>query len=400
MSSRRAFLRTSSLIALTPTVPSFLAQMARAAGPERDGRVLVVIQLDGGNDGINTVVPHRDDEYARHRQALRLPANRLIKIDDQTGLHPSLREVGKLLESGRLAIVPGVGYPNPNRSHFQSMAIWQTARLDPDDTTGLGWLGRSFDASARSGESHAPALFVGSGPPPVALRGRLAIASALERLDDFALDPTMNAPQADANAAARSELLAFVRRSTVDAYASAARLGELARRRDSGPRYPSTGLAERLRTIALLLKDGYGARVFYTIQGGYDTHANQLPHHQELLFELGGALRAFLDDLAEAGLAERVLVLCFSEFGRRVAENGSAGTDHGTAAPVLLAGPSVKPGLLGRYPSLDDLADGDLKMTVDFRSVYAALLHDWLKLPTAPPLGGSFEPISILRNRT
>ncbi|QDV39196.1 DUF1501 domain-containing protein [Tautonia plasticadhaerens] len=390
----RAGLRSSSLIALAPMVPGFLARSARAARPEADARVLVVIQLDGGNDGINTVVPFEDDGYARHRDALRLPADRLIKIDDRLALHPSMRGAADLLESGRLAIVPGVGYPNPNRSHFESMAIWHSARLDPEDRTGQGWLGRAFDESGLDG---SPSLLVGPGPSPTALIGRRASAASLERLDDYAPAPLVAGLGAAASPAPApgDDLAAFVRRSTLDAYATADQLAELAREGDDA-RYPATGLADRLRTVARLLKAGHAARAYYATQPGYDTHAGQLPTHGRLLSELSGALKAFLDDLAAAGLAERVLVLCFSEFGRRVAENGSAGTDHGTAGPVLVAGPGVAAGVAGPSPSLEELEGGDLATAVDFRRVYATVLSGWMGLPAGAALGGEFEPLPLL----
>jgi uncharacterized protein (DUF1501 family) len=229
------------------------------------------------------------------------------------------------------------------------------------------------------------------------LRGRRTAAAALERLDEFLLDPAAEPGQGIVGDGGNgNDLAAFVRRSTLDAYAMADRIAALARGRGDDARYPATGLAERLRNVARLLKGGYSARVFYTVQGGYDTHAAQLQKHYELLGELSGALAAFLDDLAGAGLADRVLVLGFSEFGRRVAENGSAGTDHGTAAPVLLAGPGVRAGVLGAYPSLTDLEDGDLKSSIDFRRVYATLLEDWLGVPSEAALGGRFERLALL----
>jgi len=398
MPTRRAVLssalRSSSLIALGSSVPGFLARSARAASPERDGRALVVIQLDGGNDGINTVVPFGDEGYGRNRKALKLAGERLIRVSDGVGLHPAMGDAGKLLESGRLAIVPGVGYPNPDRSHFRSMAVWQTARLDPEDHGGPGWLGRGLDA-AGSGEGKKASLYVGAGTPPVALRGRRASASSLERIEDLTLDSAR--PPGDDGAGSGDDLSAFVRRSSLDAYAAADRLAELARDKDASARYPGTALAGRLRLVARLLKGGYGSRVFYTSQGGYDTHAAQSATHADLLADLSGALLAFLDDLTASGLADRVAVLCFSEFGRRVAENGSAGTDHGAAGPVLLAGPAVRPGLLGKYPSLSDLDGGDLKVAVDFRRVYATLLTGWLGLPAGPALGGDFEPLPLLK---
>jgi uncharacterized protein (DUF1501 family) len=394
MLTRRTFLKSSSLLALAPTVPIFLAQTARAATPDRDGRALVVIQLDGGNDGINTVVPFADEGYAKHRTALRLPKSRLVKVSDTVGLHPSLAAFGKLLEAGQLAVVQGVGYPNPNRSHFESMAIWHTARFDPEEHAGLGWLGRGLDGAAKP----AAALLVGSGPPPVALRGRRAVASAIERVEDFTLAAGADPRQALGPDAPADDLTAFVRRSMLDAYATADRLAATLNARESSGSYPQTGLGSRLQLIARLMKVGVGARVYYTTQGSYDTHSAQLNTHANLLFELSGAVKAFLDDLTAAGLAERVTVLAFSEFGRRVRENGSAGTDHGTAGPVFLAGPGVVPGLVGRTPSLLDLQDGDLKMSLDFRRVYATVLETWLGLPSPAALGGAFERLPLFRS--
>lgn len=402
MSSRRHFLeatlRGSALLALSPTVPGFLARTACAVAPERDARVLVVIELNGGNDGINTVVPFQDEGYAKNRRDLRLRTNELIKIGDGIGLNPAMGDAAKLLDSGRLSIVQGVGYPNPNRSHFESMEIWQSARFDPEERNDTGWLGRGLDAGPLPASSQvSPAMFVGAGPPPLALRGRRAVASALERIDDFALNGAVDSKPASRAAAAENDLNAFVRRSTLDAYATADRLAGISRAKTASAGYPSTALAGRLRTISDLIKTGLGARVFYTTQAGYDTHVGQFQVHPSLLTELFGALRAFLDDLTGSGLAERVAVLCFSEFGRRVAENGSAGTDHGTAGPVFLAGSSVRPGLAGTYPSLTELVDGDLKSSTDFRRVYAGVLEDWLKLPSAAALGAKFEPMPLFR---
>ena len=397
MITRRDVLRSFPLISLSATVPGFLSRTARAASPEKDGRVLVVIQLDGGNDGINTVVPFKDEGYAKHRKALRLPTDRLLKVADGVALHPAMGGAAKLLESGRLAIVQGVGYPNPNRSHFASMAIWQTARFDIEEQAGLGWLGQGLDAlGEKAGQPSA--LFVGSGTPPVALRGRRSATASLERIEDFTLDtaipsgtPLKGGPEAQDN------LAAFVRRSALDAYATADRMAELKHAHHSGVAYPNTALAEKLSLVAQLLKGGVAARVFYTAQSSYDTHAGQAPSHSSLLSELAGGLLAFLDDLAAAKLADRVAVLCFSEFGRRVAENGSGGTDHGTAGPVFLAGPGVKAGLVGIAPNLLDLEDGDLKLGIDFRRVYAAALGNWLGIPAKAALGGLFDPMPLFR---
>jgi uncharacterized protein (DUF1501 family) len=402
MLTRRDFLKTSSLLALAPTIPGFLARTARAAVPQRDGRVLVVIELSGGNDGINTVVPFADEGYAKHRNILRLAKDRLVKVNGQVGLHPSLGNFGKLLEAGQLVIAQGVGYPNPSRSHFESMATWYTARLDPEEHKGPGWIGRGLDAAGKG----ASALLVGSGPPPVALRGRRSVASAIERIEDFSLaagaDPRKALPagarRGSPDPADPDDLAAFVQRSMLDAYATADRLQKVAEGTDDA-RYPQSGLATRLRLTARLLKVGLDARVYYTRQSGYDTHSGQLFPHANLLFELASALKAFLDDLTAAKLADRVVVLLFSEFGRTVKENGSGGTDHGTSGPIFLAGPGVKGGLVGTTPSLLDLDPqfGDLRRSLDFRQVYATVLEGWLGLPAREALGGMFASLPLFR---
>jgi uncharacterized protein (DUF1501 family) len=313
-----------------------------------------------------------------------------------------------VLQAGQLAIVQGVSYPNPSRSHFRSMATWHTGRLDPEEHKGPGWIGRGLDSAPspptplprgeRGVDRRATALLVGSGPPPLAIRGRRSIASAIERPADFSLMTGADPRKAMAREEAADDLSAFVQRSMLDAYATADRLQRLTGD-TSDSRYPATSLASRLRLIARLIKVGMDTRVYYTLQGGYDTHSAQLFAHSSLLFELSGAVKAFLDDLAAAKLAERVVVLIFSEFGRTVRENGSAGTDHGTAGPVFVAGPSVKGGLVGATPSLIDLdpKDGDLRRSLDFRQVWATVLDDWLELSSKEALGSAFEHVPILR---
>ncbi len=397
--TRRDFLKRASLVALAPTVPAFLARTARAAAPDRDGRILVVIQLDGGNDGVNTVVPFADEGYAKCRRALRLAKGQLVKVNDAVGLHPAMADAGQLLESGRLAIVQAVGYPNPSRSHFESMAVWHTARFDPEERGGLGWIGRGLDGAPAPAGGVPGAVFVGEGQLPVALRGRRSVASGLTRPEDFVLAPEARPGPAGLGAEPRDDLLAFVRRSALDGYATADRMAEVVRAADRDGRYPTTDLGNQLGLMARLIKGGLGTRVYYARQPGYDTHAAQPGHHTALLRELSGALKAFLDDLAAAKLAERVAVLCFSEFGRTIQENGSAGTDHGTAGPVFLAGPCVKAGVVGTMPKLldPDPRHGDLRLGSDFRAVYATVLEDWLGLPARAALGAAFEKLPLLR---
>jgi uncharacterized protein (DUF1501 family) len=231
----------------------------------------------------------------------------------------------------------------------------------------------------------------------VAIRGRRAVAAALERPEDFTLSASADPRQVIPTKEPADDLTAFVQRSMLDAYATADRLAEVAGAQDTGARYPGSDLATRLQLIARLLKIGFGARVYYTLQPGYDTHSAQLAKHSQLLFELAGALKAFVDDLTASKLADRVAILLFSEFGRTVRENGSAGTDHGTSGPVFLAGPGVKAGLVGATPSLVDLdpTHGDLKVGIDFRQVYATVLKNWLGLPAETALGSTFERLPL-----
>jgi uncharacterized protein (DUF1501 family) len=304
-----------------------------------------------------------------------------------------------------LAIVQGVGYPNPSRSHFKSMAIWHSADvrlpkedvIDAESKAVYGWVGQALDAAPKPPDGAPGATFIGTGAMPPALRSRRSVATTLTRPEDSVLH--LKKKPAGGSSERGNDLAAFVRRSTLDAYATSERMAEVLRAKDAGARYPATGLAGRLRVIARLLKGGVGTRVFYTSQpaNAYDTHYVQLPLQEDLLGELSGALKAFLDDLAAARLADRVAVLCFSEFGRRVQENGSQGTDHGTAGPVLVAGPKVKAGLVGVTPKLLDLEEGDLKMAIDFRRVYAGVLEDWIGLPSKASLGASFEPVPLFR---
>jgi len=387
MLTRRTFLKSSSLLALAPTLPIFLARTAHAADPQQAARILVVVQLDGGNDALNTVVPHADPEYAKLRPGLKVAASDVVKLNDSVGLHPSLRPLGDLLEKGRLAVMPGVTYPNPNRSHFRSMAIWQTAKFDPEEHAGYGWLGRALDAAGGN------SALVGAGTVPTALRARRSVALSLTRPDDLLLNDAAAAKQA-LGGDAKDDLLAFVRRQAADGYGAAEKMAAQARASDAV--YPGTRLAERLRLAAGLLKSDLGARVFYTVQGSYDTHAAQNFNHASLLREFGDAVKAFFADLDQAKLSDRVVLLAFSEFGRTIKENGSAGTDHGTTGAVFVAGGAVKGGLIGTMPSLTDLEQGEPKMTTDFRGIYATVLDKWLNCPSEQVLGAKFEHLPLL----
>ncbi len=413
-SSRRQFLQTSitssTLIAMgATTVPGFLGRSAQAArGGKSNDRILVVVQLLGGNDGLNTIVPHGIDGYNRGRRALRLSPAQVHKITPEIGLHPSMGAMAKLLEKGRLGIVQGVGYPNPDRSHFRSMEIWETAYPENGASLETGWLGRALDAKGRKPGDDPPALHVGGRSLPLALRSRKTEVPAMESLESYKLRVAGGEPDRKATRSALSEmaqvdrrdddpLLGFISRTTLSAYESSSRLEQLAPKAGAGPKYPNYGLARRLELVAQMIKADFGTRIFYTSLDGFDTHANQLGTHTALLNELSDSIGAFHDDLTAAGQADRVAVMAFSEFGRRVTENASQGTDHGAAAPVLLVGPVARAGLIGAHPNFDDLDDGDLKFHTDFRRVYASLLADWLDCPPVPIIGAGFSPLPLLR---
>lgn len=417
--TRREMLRlglgSSALLACGPTVPRFLARSASAmanGSASAKGRILVVVQLDGGNDGLNTVVPYRDAEYRKRRPKLAIPAAEIKKVDDRIGLHPQLEAFAKLLEQHKLAIVQSVGYPNPNRSHFDSMAIWQTARTKVDKAA-PGWLARAIDRRTGAGlGGDAPGLHIHeSFPLPQALAGGQQVVPSMARLEQFRRRLGLPqgreaAEQIDAlDRLAQQErgepgsLLGFVERCSLITYASSARLEKVHQDAAAGRvAYPDFyGLARRLKLIAQLVKAGLSTPIYYTHLDGFDTHAGQLQTHAGLLRELSASLAAFLDDLEKSGESERVLVLVFSEFGRRLGENGSGGTDHGTAAPVFLLGRPVEAGLHGSYPDLTRLEDGDPIHAVDFRRVYATLLDGWLGVPHREVLGAAFEPMKVLR---
>jgi len=385
MFNRRSFLGRSALISLTPLAPGFLSRSLASEPVRSDERVLVVLQLDGGNDGLNTVIPFADENYARVRRRLHIPTANVLKLDGNVGLHPAMKSAAEMVHEGRLTIVQGVGYPNPDRSHFRSMAIWHQGRPDAEENSGYGWLGRALDSTRNTPRAAADAVSVGGQTVPRALWGRRSQVVSFNREAELMLPPEWTPTSSGAAAPPENdELMSYAERVVDRSYQTARQLGEQTKgaARLSARSYPSTELARQLALISLMIKTEIGARVYYLSQPGYDTHAAQQGDHERLLRTLSEALKAFLDDLAAAKLHDRVVLLAFSEFGRRVEENESVGTDHGTAGPVLLAGPAAIGGLVGGHPSLTDLDHGDLKMSVDFRAIYASLLQDWLQIPS------------------
>jgi uncharacterized protein (DUF1501 family) len=455
MLTRRRFLENSlrgtSLVALGSTVPGFLASTAHAAEKGQQN-VLVVVELAGGNDGLNTVIPFADERYREARPTLAYARDEVLRVDDHVGLHPNLRGLESLLENDQLAIVQGVGYPNPNRSHFESMDKWQTA--DPTDRTGNGWLGRALaDLQVRG--STIPAFHVGRGERPLALSGSALGVPTLNTEQPFGLDlidsfhghrpdhatdsgaspvevPDVPPTPGEAGpAGARRQrppriqliedvarlapaegnpLLGFVRKTSLDTYASIDELTELLSEKITLPdgRYDFTngryqqlhsGLVYELQLVARMIAADFGTRIFYVQLDGFDTHGDQRDDHAGLMEQVGDAIGTFFGELAEAGHADRVALMTFSEFGRRIDENGSKGTDHGSGSCLFVAGPKVKGGALGEHPSLDPSKRdrGDLRWHTDFRRVYATLLDGWLGADSRHVLGDTFEPLDLLR---
>lgn len=363
-------------------------------------KILVVVQLSGGNDGLNTVVPFGDELYYKNRFTLAIGKNATRKIDKQLGFHPALEGFSKLLESGRLGIVQGVGYPNPNRSHFESMDLWHTAH-QTESRIPQGWLGR-FLSSTTPDSSDVPAIHFGEEKQPLALASESMAFPSIRSLERFRLNAADN-PELkkliESNVRhsrkGANELLSFVQTTADSALKAGDRVEQILKRKKSNAQYPGSNLARKLKTVAKMIDAEMPTTVYYVTHDGFDTHANQADAHAGLLTQLGDAVNAFVEDLAQQGNDKRVLVMSFSEFGRRVRQNASQGTDHGTAGPMFLAGGAVKPGLIGKHPRLDDLEQGDLKFHTDYRQVYATILEKWFGVKSPKLLDGEFKPLPL-----
>lgn len=376
--------------------------------PTSQDRVLVVIQLSGGNDGLNSVIPYANELYYKARPKLAIPKEDVLKFNLEVGLHPSMRGIANLMEDKQFCVLNGVGYPNPNRSHFESMDIWHSCQRK-ESRTSDGWLGRYF--SKRSQLMHADStdslgLHLGSEQLPMALVARGVQTPSLASIDQLRWKGKMDAVQpsdeTEMNRKAtetkdfESSLLDFVSASTSAAMHASERLEKALASPDSSGDFPNSQLGEKLKVISRLVLAGLKTQVYYVTLDGFDTHANQLAAHAGLMRQWSDALLSFHKRLNSAGLRDRVLVMTFSEFGRRVAENASQGTDHGAAAPVFLSGPKLESGIIGNYPSLSELDDGDLKFRIDFRRVYATILEDWLGVPSKDMFLEKFDKLTEL----
>ena len=395
--------------------PLSLAAEPDAAGSSPGSPILVAVNLAGGNDGLNTVVPFANEFYLRARPRLAIPRSEVLALNDELGLHPELRGLAALYDEGELAIVQGVGYPDQNRSHFRSSDIWETAS-DADRTESSGWLGRYLDAHG-SGCCHE-GLAIGGTMPKLLLARKARTVTFLQleryRLLQGSFSVTGDAPQdelfREMNAVVRVkgasgwELetgargpgadLAFLQQTALDALVSSQSVAAAASCRVSAS-YGASSIGRDLGLVARLIGGGLSTRVFCVVQKGYDSHADQLPAHARRLSELDAAIAAFAAEMKAQGNWKRVMLLTYSEFGRRLAENGNEGTDHGAASVLFLAGGGIRPGFLGRMPSLapGDLLLGDPRFTTDFRSVYALVIEKHLDGESLPVLEREFPAL-------
>ncbi|HVX84300.1 MAG TPA: DUF1501 domain-containing protein [Phycisphaerae bacterium] len=430
MHTRRTFLtRGLTVLSAATTMPLFIQRTCLALNNPHDlpltqtamgigEQILVCVQMSGGNDGLSTVIPLDNDDYHRARPTLGAIPNPLALDKSGVALHPGLAGLKEIYDGGHLAVIQGVGYPNPNRSHFRSMEIWQTA--DPMHPPKDGWLGRYFDAQCKGSDPKDmpdPKAAVNIGATaPLALQGSKFTAISFQNPQSYqwfagnkGVDAKMRNTFAQVNdlndtgdelagQSSGNPTLDFLERTALDAQLTSDEIRAVTSKYHPAVSYPNTPFGQQLQMVSQMIAGGLKTRVYYVSLGGFDTHSNEKPAHDRLMQTLAAGINAFMRDLKSQGNDQKVLVMTFSEFGRRVAENASKGTDHGTAAPMFVCGSMVKGGVYGAHPSLrpQDLDAGDLKFHTDFRSVYATLLGDWMKADSAPILGGNFRTLPLL----
>jgi uncharacterized protein (DUF1501 family) len=396
---------TSDISTTAPAPQPASATSAPAPAAPSGKRTLVVVQLSGGNDGLNAVVPYGNGLYYQLRPQIGIPADQVLHLDDQIGLHPNLKSFKTLYDQHQLAVIQGVGYPNASRSHFRSMEIWHTAKPTGAAPT-QGWLGAFMSEVYKVGDSPFQCVNFGSSVPQALLTEHAPIAALQDTASfQFLVDkrlPAMKDPlvktfgQVVTKPAQRTPALDLVASNWGTTSQSVDIFSKISDKYQPMAQYPNNGFGKTLQQVAQMLASDVGTRVFYVQLGGFDTHANQKPAQATLMSQLADSLAAFQADLEGHGRADQVLTIGFSEFGRRVKENGSQGTDHGAAGPMFVLGKRVKGGLYGDHPNLSNLDDGDLFHTVDFRSVYATVIEDWLGAPAQDVLGGSFDKLGFV----
>lgn len=415
IATRREFLtRGLGVVGVGASLPNFLLNTS-FAGPtpanQKNDHIVVSLLLTGGHDGLSDMPPYSNPDYYKLRKITRIEENEVIKLNDEIGLHPNLVGFKELYDEGQFAAVLGTAYPNFNLSHFNSRDYWEAGH--GEGRTGkrgaTGWLGRYLDQAFPDDKDPKLSLAVGPGRHPLTVTGKDHPGIAFSSPKSFGYTGDRSEQgyalylELNRLAAVKGDngITQFVTETAINANESSETIQNLVRGYETPVEYPDTQFGTSLRTIAGLIAKGMNTRVYYAAQGiaqfgGYDTHADQRRRHDELMNELCASVMAFQQDLARQGNAERVLTFTFSEFGRRAKENFSGGTDHGLAQPMFLFGPAVKAGLHGKRPSLVDLDNDNLKMEVDFRSVYAAILEKWLGTPSEPVLGEKYPLVDCI----
>ncbi|MFT3678552.1 MAG: DUF1501 domain-containing protein [Chitinophagaceae bacterium] len=395
---RKEFIQAGSLATASLMLPRFLKAFEQPAVVPPGNKVLVVLQLSGGNDGLNTVIPVRNDLYYKARPRLGIAAGKALSLTDEAGLHPALTAFKSLYDEGQLGILNSVGYPNPDRSHFRSMDIWHTASQS-QEYWHTGWLGRYLDAQCTGCARPTQAIEI-DDVLSLSMKGDHYKGIALKdprRLYGTANEQFFRDTLKEHTAANTEQPVDYLYKTMAETLSSADYIFKQSRLHPSSAEYPKTGLGNSLKTIASLIFSDINTKVYYVSLGSFDTHINQDAQQQRLFTEMNDAVAAFVKDLKQNHRFEDVLLMTFSEFGRRVAQNASGGTDHGTANNMLLVGGGLQQqGLINALPNLADLDEGDLRHQVDFKQVYATVLSKWLQADAAAILGRNYSSLQFV----
>lgn len=393
---RREFLQTTALASASLFLPKFLNAMSLDSLPTGRQKVLVVIQLSGGNDGLNTIIPYTNDLYYKNRPEIAITGQQILKLNGDAGLNPNLPVLKDLYDDGYLTILNSVGYPKPNRSHFRSMDIWQTAS-GSDEYLTTGWLGRYLEQQCKDCELPTQIIetddilslaMKGDNSQGIALRDPRKLYT--KEQEQF----YHNIGQLHHHEHEMADYLYKMLGNTVN---TTNYILEKAKVNPTKSKYPDTAFGNNLRNIASLIRSDINTSVYYVSLGSFDTHVRQLAKQTELFEELNAGLKVFTDDLKKSNRFEDVLIMTFSEFGRRVAQNASSGTDHGTANNMFLIGGSLKKkGFYNDLPDLANLKDGDLQYQLDFRDVYSTIIDKWLNTSPSAILGSQFKNLGLI----
>jgi len=395
---RKEFIQVGSLATASLMVPKFLKAFEGSTLVPQGHKVVVILQLSGGNDGLNTVIPVRNDLYYKARPRLGIERTKALSLTDDSGLHPALTGFKELYDDGHLSILNNVGYPNPDRSHFRSMDIWHTASQSSEYWT-TGWLGRYLDAQCNGCDKPTQAIEL-DDVLSLSLKGEHIKGIAVKdprRLYGTANEKFFREVMKNHKDEKGEQPVDYLYKTMAETLSSADYIFRQSRMHPTNAVYPSTGLGNSLKTIASLIYSDINTKVYYVSLGSFDTHINQEAQQQRLFTEMNDAVKAFVKDLKANNRFEDVLFFTFSEFGRRVAQNASNGTDHGTANNMFfISGGLKQKGLINELPDLAALDEGDLKYKVDFKNAYATVLNKWLKADDKAILGGQYDLLSFI----